>query len=572
MPTRLRVSESLESTENIVVGANADARLDAGTRVGDYEIRGLIDCGGMATVYSAVHPLIGKEVAIKVLGAAFSADAGVVDRFIQEARAVNRIRHVNIVDIFSIGKLDGGRHYCVMELLAGESLDKRLGRMPGPTYEELFSILCQVADALEAAHKAGIVHRDLKPENVFLVPGADGPVVKLLDFGIAKVFGRDEQRPGRPTLAGILLGTPEYMAPEQCAARDVDARTDVYALGVIMYQVFTGRLPFEGGAPMEIISGHLSHEPPPPDEIATFAPALAELVMACLSKDPAGRPPRAVDVHDRLLEIACDPALDLAVLVPAPDPAAALRPRLSSGARAARASSQRGAVTPRRTLSARVGLFGGGAVVAGLAVVGLIVVVARFASADPQPPAPAPFPSPVDIGLPFQLDEVALPEPEAEPAPEVAPEPASEPAVARSVAARVIARPAGKAAVIDELSFDPPTAIVGHPTTVTGTVRFADPDGDVNALGSQIRPPTSVHARVNPKIRMTLKGARTGFAAFTFVLRPTATGTHSFDVWVVDAGRNLSNVLTGQIEVTPPPSAEPAPEPAADLDTIGRSE
>ncbi|HUS66971.1 MAG TPA: serine/threonine-protein kinase [Kofleriaceae bacterium] len=551
----------------------ADVLLPPGTRVGDYEICAAIDRGGMATVYSAVHPLIGKEVAVKVLGAAFSAETGVVSRFVQEARAVNRIRHVNIVDIFSFGELPDGRSYCVMELLAGESLERRLRAVPGPTYEELFSILCQIADALEAAHEAGVVHRDVKPENVFLVRGDDGPVVKLLDFGIAKVITPGD-RPGHETGGGVLVGTPAYMSPEQCAARAVDARTDVYALGVVMYEVFSGRLPFTSETPFEIVSGHLGEPPPEPLAIETFSPALADLVMACLAKDPAARPQRAAEVHDQLLEIARDPALDLAVHVPAPNPAAALAPRLSSGARA-RAASLPGQTRGRWTLlSGRVGALGGRAVVGALAVVGLVLLVARFATGDaPRAAAAAAKPAPIELALPFTVVDlgavpvaVVAPAPGPEAAPD--PEPASdrerenEPrATAVSARSSSSVRAAGKSATIDFLTYDPAGATVGEAITVTGTVTFDDPDGDVVALGSQVRPPTGERARANPKIRMTLKGAQRGTAAFTFVLRPTAPGPHSFDVWVVDAGRNMSNVLTGQIDVSEPTPSEPPPAP-----------
>jgi hypothetical protein len=277
--------------------------------------------------------------------------------------------------------------------------------------------------------------------------------------------------------------------------------------------------------------------------------------MACLAKDPAARPQRAAEVHDRLLEIAADPALDLAVRVPAPNPAAALAPRRT-----------------RRTLVGRVGMVGGGAVVGGLALVGLVVLVARIATGDAPPPAAAARPAPIELALPFSVDLGRLPAPAPAPAPAVPASAASAASPdhdlvrehdadprARARATAVADQPraarprAGRAATIDFLTYDPAAAVVGEAITVTGTVTFEDPDGDVVALGSQVRPPTRQRAQTNRKIRMVLAGATSGTAAFTFVLRPTAPGPHPFDVWVVDEGGNLSNLLTGHIDVSEPP-------------------
>src|SRR3954468_3272817 len=224
----------------------------------------------MATVYGATHPLIGKKAAIKVMNPALSVDAGLVERFILEARAVNEIGHPNIVDVFSFGRLSDGRSYFVMEWLQGMTLYDRMWERK-PTLDESLDILDQVCDALDAAHDKGIIHRDLKPANIFLCPvRGRREAVKLLDFGVAKLTRAVESLDGngpvaRPqTKTGFVVGTPEYIAPEQARAREVDGRADVYALGVIAYEMILGRRPFEADNVADLVRMHLTDKPPPP--------------------------------------------------------------------------------------------------------------------------------------------------------------------------------------------------------------------------------------------------------------------------------------------------------------------
>jgi eukaryotic-like serine/threonine-protein kinase len=204
--------------------------------IGEYRVEGKLGEGGMASVFSALHPLIGKRVAIKVISRRLCADIHAVDRFIGEARTVNQIGHPNLVDIFAFGVLPDGRAYLVMEWLQGETLGERLarGRFAGPAALEL---LLQIVDALEAAHEKGVVHRDLKPANIFLVERAvtttttaaaitPPPLrVKLLDFGIAKLADSDASVP--KTRSGVAMGTAGYMSPEQARGKNVDHRTDI---------------------------------------------------------------------------------------------------------------------------------------------------------------------------------------------------------------------------------------------------------------------------------------------------------------------------------------------------------
>ncbi|MCB9650542.1 MAG: serine/threonine protein kinase [Deltaproteobacteria bacterium] len=271
---------------------SVDQTLPTGTKVGEYVIETQIGSGTFGDVYRAIQPLIGKQVAVKVLSRKYSADPHVVSRFIAEARAVNQIRNKNIIDIFSFGQLPDGRHYHVMELLDGEPLDTYVARRGGRlALEELLPILRGLARALDAAHAAGIAHRDLKPANVFLARDEDGtPFPKLLDFGIAKLLNEEMPRQHH-TATGAAVGTPDYMSPEQCQGPDVDHRTDIYSFGVMTYQLVTGHLPFKGGNVVEVLMKQMTAEPTPPSAVGPHVPAeLDAPILAMMAKVPEERP------------------------------------------------------------------------------------------------------------------------------------------------------------------------------------------------------------------------------------------------------------------------------------------
>ena len=262
-----------------------------GSPVGEYEIEEQIGEGAMGTVFSAIHPLIGKKVAVKVLKSELCANQAQIDRFVYEAQAVNKIGHPNIVDVFSLDELPDGRAYMVMEWLRGEDLKTRLARGP-MSVADACDILDGIARALDAAHAKDIVHRDLKPDNVFLHQIENGPLmVKLLDFGIAKLV---RVTPGTErTQTGNMLGTPRYISPEQARGVNVDHRSDIYSLGVMAYEMLAGRPPFQGDTAMDLVVKHLNDEPPPLSQFAKVPKTLEQCVMAMLSKTPDDRPPLA---------------------------------------------------------------------------------------------------------------------------------------------------------------------------------------------------------------------------------------------------------------------------------------
>jgi len=296
------------------VVAAADTELRGGEPVGEYRIEGKIGEGGFGAVYRAVHPVIGKTAAVKLLHRQFSSNPQMVSRFIAEAKAVNQIRHKNIIDIFSFGAMPDGRQYYVMELLEGMTFDryiKQRGRLP---IEEALPILRAIGRALDAAHAAGIVHRDLKPENIFVQFDEDGVATpKLLDFGIAKLLGDSEQH--HKTRTGTPMGTPYYMSPEQAFGRAIDHRSDIYSFGVMTHEALTGRVVFDGESVMDVLFKHVNLPPPRMSERCPELPlSLDEPVLRMLAKDPASRPSNVMEALDDLARAANDAGFN----VPAP--------------------------------------------------------------------------------------------------------------------------------------------------------------------------------------------------------------------------------------------------------------
>jgi eukaryotic-like serine/threonine-protein kinase len=257
---------------------------------GRYRIFKKLGEGGMGEVYAAEHVHIEKKFALKLLKAEIVSNAEAVKRFQQEARSSSSIKHRNIIAVEDFGRLPDGRIYMCMELLGGSPLNDLI-QHPMPA-DRVLNILIQSGHGLAAAHAKGIVHRDMKPENIYVTHDATGDIPKLLDFGIAKVAGNDGQN--NLTRTGTIFGTPFYMAPEQALGNPVDARTDIYAMGVIMYECFAGSLPFQGESFMGILTQHITTEPEPVAQRAQKAGralplGIAEIITRCMQKDPARR-------------------------------------------------------------------------------------------------------------------------------------------------------------------------------------------------------------------------------------------------------------------------------------------
>jgi len=262
---------------------------------GRFQIIERIGAGGMGVVYRATQLSIGREVAVKVLAGEIGADGERARRFRREARIISQLRHPNTVELYDYGAADGHR-YLVTELLRGRTLREALDAGPFP-HVRAATIIDEVCAALAEAHGAGVVHRDLKPANIFLERAGGEERVKILDYGVARTADGTQTQPGR------VVGTPEYMAPEQAQGRAVDASADIYALGVILYEMLAGRPPFEGGEPISVLYAHVHDTPPlfsdfePPVEAPRGLEALA---FRMLAKEPARRPGTVREVRKAL--------------------------------------------------------------------------------------------------------------------------------------------------------------------------------------------------------------------------------------------------------------------------------
>jgi len=294
---------------------------------GKYKVRSLIAVGGMGKVYRAEQMPLGRDVALKVLhveGATSQDDPQFQKRFSREASILAKLQHPNIVTVFDYGQIEGektARFFISMEFLSGETLGRRIETLGGMTAEETIRVARPIARGLTEAHAQGVIHRDLKPSNVILVPSRDGDdVVKIVDFGIVKIVG-DENGTEELTKEGAFIGSPKYMAPEQIDdGGEVDARTDIYAFGIILYQCLTGTVPFHGATSLQTLMGHL-HTMPVPMRVRApnveIPEWLDDLVMACIQKDPDKRP-QTMDLVSRTLG-AVEPSVTSGRRIPAGD-------------------------------------------------------------------------------------------------------------------------------------------------------------------------------------------------------------------------------------------------------------
>ncbi|MBN2723304.1 MAG: serine/threonine protein kinase [Deltaproteobacteria bacterium] len=262
-----------------------------GTTVGNYEVRELLGEGAMGQVYLGEHPQIGRKVAIKVLIASFSANPEMADRFLSEAKAVNRISHRNIIQVFDFGQLPDGRLYLTMEYLEGVDLSVYMMNQGEMSIADTLDLLNQMASALDAAHEVGIIHRDLKPDNIFITVDSGVIQAKILDFGVAKLMEPDMGAKHK-TATGLIMGTPSYMCPEQAAGSIhlIGPASDIYSLAIIIYQMLSGQLPIDGDIVPKVLMKHIS-EPPVPimDYLPGFPQELWSVIGKALEKKPEDR-------------------------------------------------------------------------------------------------------------------------------------------------------------------------------------------------------------------------------------------------------------------------------------------
>jgi serine/threonine-protein kinase len=378
--------------------ASADTDPLVGQLIADrWRVIARLGAGGMGTVYEAEHKYIDKRVALKLLKPEVTASPDAVTRFQREALAASTIGHQNIVTIDDFGRLPDGQVYLTMEFLDGQALSDVLeqGVMPLP---QLVDVAVQTCHGLAAAHAKGIIHRDMKPENIYIVE--DGTKVKILDFGIAKVVRADSNT--NLTKTGTVFGTPNYMAPEQALGRKIDHRADVYAMGIILYQMATGRLPFEADSFVAILTQHVTAPPPPPRTVAApereIPAELEQLILKAIAKDPAERFQDMGEMVAALLAVRrslvgdapLQSALRLSRIRPpsAPISAEPSRPGVSGKGVTATAGELVGPAIPvRRRAGLLVALTAGGLLLCGASI------AAYFVLRSP-PPAVAAGPGP----------------------------------------------------------------------------------------------------------------------------------------------------------------------------------
>jgi serine/threonine-protein kinase len=287
------------STPGTAAPAGAEEELAPGALAGAWRVEGLIARGGHGLLYAATHRATGRRAALKVLQRRFAEAPGMAARFVREGVILSRLRHPAVVEYLELGLLADGRPFCAMELLEGQTLQDLLRSRGRLAPEEAAALLGPVCAALDAAHASGIVHRDVKSSNVFLA--GDPPAPRLLDFGVAKPTAREADA---LTAVGERVGSAHAMSPEQIRGDSVDARTDVYALGVLLHQMLTGAMPFSTSEPYELERLHLEAEPPAPSRSAPVPAAVDAVVLRAMAKDPKARFTSAGAFHDALSRAA----------------------------------------------------------------------------------------------------------------------------------------------------------------------------------------------------------------------------------------------------------------------------
>jgi serine/threonine protein kinase len=369
-----------------------DVDLTGRTIAGRYNVLRRLGEGGMGVVYSAMDTRLEKQVAIKVLKEDFAHRQDIVARFTQEAKSAARIKHENVLDVTDYGGTEDGSFYIAMELLVGTDLADVLHKEGAVELHRALSIAIQVTRALGAAHAKGIVHRDLKPENVFLVRADDGrEVVKIVDFGIAQMKDVTGQSGKKLTQTGMIFGTPEYMSPEQAKGLPIDHRVDIYAVGVILYEMAAGRTPFVGDSFMGILTQHL-YEPAPAilslNPNAQITPEYELVIAKALAKNPDERYQTMQELCDDLIKVrdGARPTAVTAVISAPNKPNASVGLITSASVTGAFSSAAHTMEMPRDGASKprRSGLLLGLGIVAALVIAGGAVALNAISNSDVQ--------------------------------------------------------------------------------------------------------------------------------------------------------------------------------------------
>jgi serine/threonine protein kinase len=348
-----------------------------GSMVGDYRVEKILGEGGMGRVYAGVDVRTSRRVAIKVIAEEHARDAELVSRFYAEANAASRIRHPSIIEVLALTYLADGRPAIVMELVDGATLRTMI--VEGSVSLAIaLDVMGQVLDAIGAAHTAGIIHRDLKPDNIVITPAG---LAKVLDFGIAKLSSIEPGHAAPRTRTGMMLGTPDYMAPEQITGSAIDARTDIYAMGVVLFETLTGRRPFDAESQFLVLRGHLETPAPWIGDMRPDVPhAISRVVAQAMAKSPAERFPTATKMRDALVVAASQ------------EPTTSSFSQISTASIASSTASPTMHSAEPRDASRRIAIS---AVIAAVVLIGLVSVI--FVSRRPAKPAP---PAPVAVVAP----------------------------------------------------------------------------------------------------------------------------------------------------------------------------
>jgi eukaryotic-like serine/threonine-protein kinase len=324
-----------------MLGGDSDDLLLGRVLDSKYRLEEKLGEGGMGTVYRAKHILIDNDVAIKILHSPLVADRQAVARFQREATAAARIKHPNAVGVSDFGKTEDDIVYIVMELFVGKSLRDLLEEQGSFPLERTITIARQVCLALDAAHRSGVVHRDIKPDNIVLDQNVQGDLVKVLDFGIAKLQdGADGDLAKKLTRQGVIVGSPHYLSPEQCQNIDLDARSDIYSLGIVLYEMLTGDVPFKAATPLGVAMMHATEKPAPPRQHREDIPeSIEQVILRALEKNPDNRQQSAIELaqeleqacHDAEIFVQPLPSATAAYLLPSNHPSSEMRIARATG-------------------------------------------------------------------------------------------------------------------------------------------------------------------------------------------------------------------------------------------------